>query len=127
MQLIGLIILAIDIFPVADLDHIYDKILVFDGVDNSATSLSKTILILAGQFFACGWARVFCELANAINNPPAILLQRDGLDFLDCRRFDQKFIFCHASSNLSERLRKAGLVRAPVPQMRQGPLHPQPT
>ena len=46
MRLIGVIILAVDIFAVADLDHVDDQILVFDGIDNSVTALSNTILVL---------------------------------------------------------------------------------
>jgi len=118
--------LAVDIFAVADLDHIDYQILVFDGVDNSVTSLWKTILILAGQFFAPRRSRVFFQIPNALDNPPGILLQRNGLNVLDRRRFNQNFIFCHVFSGLLGRLRKAGLVRAPDPQMRQGPLHLQP-
>ena len=83
MRLIVVIILAVDIFAVADLDYVNDQILVFDGVDNSVTSLSDTIFILAGQLFASGWSRVFCELPDTVNDPPAILLKRNGLDFLD--------------------------------------------
>jgi hypothetical protein len=90
---IFLTILSVDIFAVADLDHIDHQILVFDGVDNSVTSLSKTILVPAGQLFATRWSRVFRELANTFNDPPAILLQRDGLNVLDRRWFNQNFIY----------------------------------
>lgn len=126
MRLFVVSILAVDIFAVADLDYIDHQILVFDGVDDSVTSLSKTLLILAGQFFAPRRSRAFFQLPNALDNPPAILLQRNGLNVLDRRGFNQNSIFCHVFSDLSGRLRKADLVRAPVPQMRQGPLHLQP-
>ena len=100
MRLIVVIILTVDVFAVGDLDDINYQILIFYGVDNSVTSLSKTILVLAGQLFAPRWSRVFCEPADTVNDPPAILLQGDGLDFLDRRRFYQNSIFCHASLDL---------------------------
>jgi hypothetical protein len=92
---------------VADLDHIDHQVLVFDGVDNSVRSLSNAILILAGQFFAPRRSRVFFQFPNALHKPPAILLQRNGLNVLDRRRFNQNFIYDYLLYSVLYRLEEA--------------------
>ena len=69
----------------ANLDYLHDQVLIFDGIKDAVTSLPHPVLILPGYFFASRWTRVLSQLADALDHPLAIPLQRDGFDVFDRR------------------------------------------
>ena len=68
-----------------DLDDLHDQVLIFDDIKDAVSSLPHPVLILPGYFFAAEWTRVLSQLADALDHPLAIPLQRDGFDVFDRR------------------------------------------
>jgi hypothetical protein len=51
-------------FAMTDLDYPNCQFIILNGINNSVSSLSQPISIMAGQFFAAWWTRVFRKSAN---------------------------------------------------------------
>lgn len=110
----------------ADLDYLHNQVLIFDGIEDAITSLSYTVLLLAGDFLDAVGARVVGQLEDTLDQSLTILLRGNSFDFFDRGRLNQEPIFCHAASGLSELPQTAGWARPGVPGRRPGLQHPRP-
>ena len=57
--------LSVNVAALADLDDVHDKRIIFDGVHDSVLSLSDTVAILVGEFFASARTGVFSQCPDS--------------------------------------------------------------
>jgi hypothetical protein len=88
-----------DIASMADLDHMYDQVIVFNRIDDAINSLPNTVAILSGKLLASTGSRVVGQGLDSVHHATAIDSVRNLLNFFHCRRLDQNSIFCHAASD----------------------------
>jgi hypothetical protein len=67
----------------ADLDDVNHQIFIFDGVDNSVSSLSNPVFVLPREFFTSRRAGILFETQDKVDYPLAIPFRGNGLDFFD--------------------------------------------
>lgn len=82
----------------AHLDDGHDEDGVLDRVHNAVIAAADSVLVLARELAATHWARVLGKREDGLDDPLAILLQTDGLEFLASRRLDQDLISCYAAA-----------------------------
>jgi len=90
---------AVDVSPMTHLDHVNRRALVIDREDDSeGTDADAVKIIGASKLLAAGRARLNAKLTDAFDQPGAILLLVDGLEFLGGAALDEDAIACHAAS-----------------------------
>lgn len=77
-----------DVFSVANFDHVYDESVIFNSVHDAILSLTDPISILTGEFLTPDGAGVIAELLDPLNDSLTVLLSGSGRDLLHGRGFD---------------------------------------
>jgi hypothetical protein len=82
----------------ADLHDQDDSSCVVDTVDDPVVALTEAVLFEPRQLFASMRSGLRGEPLDS-SDDPAAGFDREGLQFFDGGRFDQKAIACHAASD----------------------------
>jgi len=89
---------AVHFAPVADSDHLDDSGIIIDGVNNPVRSLPDAVpIFIPAQFFTSGRLRAAGQSLDLTDDPLAISLPRNSLEFLGGRVFDAEVISCHGA------------------------------
>lgn len=72
----------------ADFDHAYDELVIFNSVHDAILALTDPIAILTGELLTSQRTRIVAELLDPPYDSLAVFLLGNGLNFLHGRGFD---------------------------------------
>jgi hypothetical protein len=81
----------------ADFDHMYDKSLIMDRIENAVGTLANTVFATARELLTSTGTWFVGKGSYPFDDPPAITTRTDLLDLSCGRRLDEDPISCHGA------------------------------